>query len=477
VARLLYFSKTVLKILIPITVSIVFAFQPVEAKKAKSQEIGIVATKRLNVRPLPGVTRPPLKVIERGTKVQVLEHVNGWVKIKHNGQIGYIRNLKRYLRIISISTVTDKTTGDFDDNIKQFKQDAENINQEIEKGKKEVLTFTRKEAAIVSSLNDIDRTLDKARTHAKAIKYELSTLEKKIEATKNMSLNLKKRIKANENYASRRLVALYKLNWMGTIHVLVSAESVYDLFQRKNKLERILDYDEKIRQNLLDNKKELHNLLTRLNEQKMEKLSLESDFKKQIALMSKKKAQRSRLLDDIRGKRSLEMAALEILKQAAADLDRAIKSINLEAYSIQTKKKLPKSFTSLKGLLNMPVKGKIISFFGPYKNKKFNVLNFQSGIKIKTDRGEPVRAVCDGHILYASWFKGYGNMIIIDHGDNYYTVYAHAEELFASKGDTVETGQVVATVGDSGSMIGPNLHFEIRHHGKPMDPLKWFKKG
>ena len=83
VARLLYFTKTVLKILIPITVSIVFVFQPIEAKGPKSQEIGIVTTKRLNVRPLPGVTKPPLKVIERGTKVHVLEHVKGWVKIKH----------------------------------------------------------------------------------------------------------------------------------------------------------------------------------------------------------------------------------------------------------------------------------------------------------------------------------------------------------------------------------------------------------
>ena len=68
-------------------------------------------------------------------------------------------------------------------------------------------------------------------------------------------------------------------------------------------------------------------------------------------------------------------------------------------------------------------------------------------------------------------------MIIIDHGDNYYTVYAHAEELFSAKGDRVEAGQVVATVGDSGSMIGPNLHFEIRHHGKPINPLEWIKKG
>jgi len=128
-------------------------------------------------------------------------------------------------------------------------------------------------------------------------------------------------------------------------------------------------------------------------------------------------------------------------------------------------------------LLNMPVKGNIVSFFGPYHNPKFNVVNFNSGIVIQADRGEPIRAVHDGKVLYSSWFKGYGNIIIIDHGDSYYTVYAHAEELFAAKGARVEKGEVVATVGDTGSLIGPSLHFEVRHHGRPVDPLKWIKKG
>ena len=68
-------------------------------------------------------------------------------------------------------------------------------------------------------------------------------------------------------------------------------------------------------------------------------------------------------------------------------------------------------------------------------------------------------------------------MIIIDHGNGYYTVYAHAEELFKSKGDVVESREVIATVGDTGSMIGPRLYFEVRHHGKSLDPVKWLKQG
>jgi len=287
-----------------------------------------------------------------------------------------------------------------------------------------------------------------------------------------------KRIKAGEDYASKRLVALYKLNWLGRIHILATAQSMYELIQNKKAMERILAYDENIRQNLLEDKAKLQQLLVRLNDQKMEKLSLEAKLQKQIAIKSQERAKRAELLDDIRNKKSLEMAVLEYFKQAADDLDRAIKSLSSGSDPAKQINISQKSlFVSLKGLLNMPAKGKIVSFYGPYQNTRFNVVNFRSGIEIKADRGEPIRTVCDGQILYASWFKGYGNMIIIDHGDNYYTVYAHAEELFMSKGDTVEMGEVVATVGDSGSMIGPSLHFEVRHHGKPVDPLQWIKKG
>ncbi|MCD4786648.1 MAG: M23 family metallopeptidase, partial [Desulfobacterales bacterium] len=170
--------------------------------------------------------------------------------------------------------------------------------------------------------------------------------------------------------------------------------------------------------------------------------------------------------------------AIESLKNSANELDQTMKALSIEFKQFKQVEKIKtKDFTSFKGLLNMPVKGKIISFFGPYKNTKFNVKNFRSGIDIKADRGEPIHAVCDGLIIYSSWFKGYGNMIVIAHGKNYYSVYAHIEELFKTKGDKVEKDEVVATVGDTGSMVGSGLYFELRHHGKPMNPLEWLNSG
>ncbi len=473
------FFKTVFKTVACIVIGITVVLPSFDLAAAGSGEIGVVAVDQLNVRAQPGVNTPSLMLIPKGTKVQIVERDKAWLKIKYKNQVGYIRHLNRYVHIITQDIPTEsKKTGYTRHDIEKFQKEAKSINQKIEKKTSELLSVTRKETAIVNSLNDIDLTLDRARKEASSLKSELAAVEKEITKTKNDSVDLQKKINASEDYAAMRLVAIYKLSWLGRIYVLASARSVYDLFQRKRALEHVLAYDEDIWKNLMENKKRLQHLLVDLNQKRSEKLAVETEYKKQIQMMSRERKRRSELLDDIRRKRSLKLAALESLKESAANLDQTINALQSDFDRRKPLgKNILKNFSALKGLLNMPVKGKIVSFFGPHRNKKFNTVNFQSGIDIKADRGEPIHAVYDGRVLYAKWFKGYGNMIIIDHGNNYYTIYAHAQELFAAQGDTVEAGEVVATVGDTGSMIGPSLHFEVRHHGKPEDPLKWIKKG
>ena len=473
-----YFSKTVFKTIAYAAVGVIIILQPPNVCIAQSEEIGIVTANKLNVRSQPDIESPSLSLISKGTNVKILEYHNDWLKILYKGRVGYIRNLKRYVNIISEDSSKIAKAENNNGDIEDLGKETKSIDQEIEKGKAELLRFTEKETSIVNSLNDIDLILDKARKNASSSEKELDGLEKEIKNVTNTFKEFQKRVKTSEEYASKRLVALYKLNWLGKIYVLASAHSMYELFNRKKALEQVLAYDENIWQDLMDNKEKLGQLLIELNVKKKEKLAVETDLKKQIEIMLRERENRSQLLDNIRKKRSLKLAALESLKQAAADLDHTVISLKSGEDLTEPQKNVSlKSFSTLKGLLNMPVKGKIVSFFGPHRNKKFNVTNFQSGIEIKADRGEPIRAVYNGRILYASWFKGYGNMVIIDHGNNYYTIYAHAQEIFASQGDIVEMGEVVATVGDSGSMIGPSLHFEVRHHGKPVDPLEWIKKG
>jgi septal ring factor EnvC (AmiA/AmiB activator) len=109
----------------------------------------------------------------------------------------------------------------------------------------------------------------------------------------------------------------------------------------------------------------------------------------------------------------------------------------------------------------------LVSSYGKVKHPSFNTYTFNKGIGIGASPGSEFRAVETGQVLYAAWFKGYGNLLIVDHGDGYYSLYAHASELFVQVGDRVKRQQIVGRTGEGGSLNGPALYFEIRHQGKP----------
>ena len=357
-------------------------------------------------------------------------------------------------------------------------QRKKDIRREIEKGRKDVAAITRRENDIIQQLNQVEVALNNSKKRATGLKKEIEKLGRMIDETSTASEKLSEQVHANKKYVSKRLVALYKLNRLGQFHLLASAQSMNEFIQRKAALERILNYDEKIRRNLIENQVKLKNMLKRLDADKALKSAHAAEHQKQTRLMSLEQSRRTKLLADIRKQKSLELAAIDALTQAAAALERKITSLNTaELEAVRDNNASQLSFSAHKGLLIMPVNGKIVNLYGEYKNPKYNITNFRSGIDIKADQGEPIRSVFSGKVIYSEWFKGYGNMIIIDHGNSYYTVYAHMEETFKSKGDAVDAGEVIATLGDTGSITGAKLYFEVRHHGKPMNPLNWLKKG
>ncbi len=339
-----------------------------------------------------------------------------------------------------------------------------------------LVKIAREERAVMVEFDADEKALNQTQQQVRAAKAGLAKLKPQIAANQQQAVKLEAAIRSSEIYAAKRLVALYKLSWVERIQLLATADSFIDFINRKAALEKILGQDEALLETLHAQKTELQSLRTRLSASQAEKRSLEKRLKEQGRKLKARQQKRQNLLRRIRGRKSLELAAMDALTQAALELGTTLKRIS-EAAPTEASGKEKRPFIDYKGLLRWPVKGKIIKFFGPYYDKKHAVTNFQSGIDIRAERGEPIRAVLDGHAIYARWFKGFGNMIIIDHGNRYHTVYAYLEEIFKAEGDRVAKDEVIATVGDSGSLMGPALHFEVRHHSEPMDPLPWITKG
>ena len=405
----------------------------------------------------------------------VLSYEGEWVRILFEDQTGFILNRERYLRIdeAGAAPIDNTKTRESPTNA------TDNLNRELEISKEKVASFSKAEMAIINSLDDTEKALDRVRKKVSRLSTELKSVQLRIREIEGQYREIEQRAEVNEKYVASRLAALYKLSWLGKFHVLASADSMFDFFSSKRAMEQILAHDDAVLAQQSRDKKEMQALLAQLIAKKNEKQTTSADLSNRIDTMNAEQVRREALLTEIRSKKTLQLAAIESLKASARALDQTVDSFKSESLPAASPPPMvaEKPFAALKGLLMMPVKGKIVSFFGHYKDSKFKVTHFQSGINIKADRGEPIRAVYSGQTLFSSWFKGFGNMLIIDHGDHYYSVYAHLEEQFKSKGDPVEAGEVIATVGDTGSMTGAGLHFEIRHHGKPMNPLGWIKKG
>ncbi|MCX5883945.1 MAG: peptidoglycan DD-metalloendopeptidase family protein, partial [Deltaproteobacteria bacterium] len=307
---------------------------------------------------------------------------------------------------------------------------------------------------------------------------DIDKLKQKINETLSASEELSIRIKTSDEYAGKRVVALYKLDGVGRLNFLMSAETLQDWAHRKYLLQRILSSDERLFARLQEDRKKLEVLYEKQKSQYEDKQRLEKQHADQIQSIEKEKRKRQELLTDIRIKKSREINAIEALKQAADQLNATVETLGKGDTTPDTSTPIiGRDFISSKGLLQLPVKGRIISSFGKEVHSRLNVETFRNGIDIQANRGESVLSVYAGQIIFAEWYKGYGNMVIINHGNHYYSVYAHLEELLKSKGDKVQTGEIIGTAGDTDSVTGAGLYFEVRHRGKPMDPMEWIKTG
>jgi len=132
-------------------------------------------------------------------------------------------------------------------------------------------------------------------------------------------------------------------------------------------------------------------------------------------------------------------------------------------------------FSRLKGRLRLPVRGELVSRFGAPRGVGDSGATSSKGVFIRATEGETVRAVAPGRVVYADWMRGFGNLLIVDHGENFLTIYGNNESLLKQTGDVVTLGDALATVGTSGGNEETGLYFELRHEGKPFDPLGWVK--
>ncbi len=203
--------------------------------------------------------------------------------------------------------------------------------------------------------------------------------------------------------------------------------------------------------------------------------SLKQGLQRTNTSLSNNRQEKLKLLSSIRGERSMHMNALTDLRAAANQLQQFFTVVK-PAPTAPSRENKP-SIASLKGNLDWPVSGRITRQFGVYKHPRFGTTTMSNGVEISAPQGADVRAVYDGQVVFAEWFKGYGQSVILSHPDGYYTLYAHNSELLVRRGESVQRAQTIAKVGSTGALEGkPSLYFEVRKKDQPVNPVEWLRR-
>ena len=165
------------------------------------------------------------------------------------------------------------------------------------------------------------------------------------------------------------------------------------------------------------------------------------------------------------------------MERSASRVDTLLKELEQrrKAAALRPKKGSVGSIL-FQGSLQWPADGDVVSFFGRQKHPSFETYIERKGIEIRTDEGSPIRAVMAGTVEYADWLRGYGLVLILDHTNGFFSLYAHASRLSRKVGEHVQAGQVIGETGDTGMTGESTLYFELREGAEPVDPLAWLAR-
>jgi septal ring factor EnvC (AmiA/AmiB activator) len=430
-----------------------------------------VALSSLQLMAFPDEDADVLSVIPEGAVVGVLHETGGWLKVVFDNRQGFVLELPGSLEIID--SVQSKKLGD-----PALSESSNNsLKRHIENRKMRIGAIVTEENALVEELHETEKLLNAARRQIGGLKEDLAELDVTIRKTQQDISEVEKSVAALEKAAGKKLVLSYKLTRLGSLGFFASSDSLTEMFKRKYALDKLIGHDEQMFEVLSAQQIMLEKLLASANAQKTEKQLLDQELVRKQKILSGEREKRERFLDRIGQEKTMAIAALDSLHKAETSLNQTLEAFRRIDPENQSAEAMPRNFHQAKGLLILPVRGKIITAYGHYRHPVLKTESVSRGIDIKADLGEPVRAVASGNVIYSKWLKGYGNLMIIEHGAHFHTVYAHAQELFKEKGDPVQSGEVIATVGDCESWNGPMLHFEIRQNGQPINPVEWFKKG
>jgi septal ring factor EnvC (AmiA/AmiB activator) len=298
-----------------------------------------------------------------------------------------------------------------------------------------------------------------------------SQLEEQRRATESEIAAIAPRIARKKDFLRKRLAALYRLGGLSYVRLLLSIDDRRDPVQAISMLSFLVSRDARAVTRFQAEREQLRARTIELSDREQKVAAARRIVEQRQRAVAAARADKERTLRSLRNQGSESEQKLAELEEKAKRLEHLLDVLSRQngAAAAAT------DIRSVQGALAWPVQGKIIEHFGKQVNAKFSTVTFSNGLKIAAAPGAEVRSVFAGTVLFSQWFKGYGNLVILDHGNRVFSLYGNLKSPAVALGDRIGAGQALAGVGESEDAHSGYLYFEIRQDNKPEDPQKWLR--
>jgi septal ring factor EnvC (AmiA/AmiB activator) len=372
-----------------------------------------------------------------------------------------------------------------DDPLQAEQRKLQQTQKQLKEERERAAAARARETSILADLEEIERRLSAKQRDVARLETRIKKAQSDVVMFRGEISKLERQRAGQVNALAGRLRVMYRVHSQGgALPVILSGEDPVTRAVAVRHLASLAALDARLIQEYRVTSDRLADRKGKEEAQQQELAGLHEDAKREQAEVDREVAKRRVILAKVRDERAYHERMVGELTEASHRLEAFIRELQAKQRRL-AKIPPPKGgieppsvgFGALRGRLPWPTEGKIVTGFGAQVHPRFGTRTFRNGVDIEAAVGREVLAVHGGHVIYTGWFKGYGNLIIVDHGNEYYTLYAHIAEIEAKEGDDVRQGQRIGTVGDTGSLAGPRLYFEVRYQGKPQDPEQWLRQG
>jgi len=352
----------------------------------------------------------------------------------------------------------------------QTKQKLEQIRVEIHKLAEEQRSTAAKRNDATNALRDADLKIAALAKTLRNIDQQLSGQQAKLDGLLVQQSALDVKLKDQRNALAALLRSAYAMGRDEELKLLLAQDHIDDISRmlayyryferaRVHEIDGLLEDLQALAQLQADIERETVALKASRDERAIQAQRLDGEREQRHLLLGE--------LDAALKDQTARLAALGKDEKALVDLLAKLRDIfaDIPQHLVGAE-----PFADLRGRLNWPLRGKVVVRFGA---TAVDGERSSQGVLIAAKDGSEVRAVSHGRVVYADWLRGYGLLLIIDHGEGYLSLYGYNETLLKEAGDWVDAGEVVATSGDSGGRKTAGLYFELRRDGKPIDPAAW----